>query len=57
MLKHLADAAGPVVVLTYFVNNVIPVATPVVVFAGAIAALVWYGIRFYEYFKNDRLGD
>lgn len=56
MLKQVADASGPVVVASYFINKVIPVATPVLIFLGAVAALVWYGIRFYEYFNNGRLG-
>lgn len=57
MLKHVADASGPGVFALWIINHTIPVATPIVVFLGAVAALAWYGIRFYEYFKNGRLGD
>lgn len=51
MLKHIADASGPGIVFAYFLNHVIPVVQPVVIFLGAIAALVWYGIRFYDRIK------
>jgi hypothetical protein len=58
MSKHLADASGPVVAFTYFINNIIPVVQPVLIFIGVVASLVWYGIRFYDRYKygpdNDK---
>jgi hypothetical protein len=54
MLKQVADASGPVVVLTYFINNVIPVVQPIIIFATACAGLAWYAVRFYAWFKYDK---
>lgn len=55
MHKHLLDASGPGVVAAYLANRFLEVTTPTLVWLGAAAALVWYGIRFYEYFKNGRI--
>jgi hypothetical protein len=45
------DASGPGVVLLYFINEVIPVVQPILIFLGVIASLTWYGIRFYDRYK------
>lgn len=57
MLKQAADASGPAVLIAWLVNQVVPVASPVIIFIGAVMGVVWYGIRFFEYFKHGRLGD
>jgi hypothetical protein len=57
MIKHVADASGPAVIIAWIVDKFIPVASPIVLFTVGLAGLAWYGIRFYEYFKNGRLGD
>lgn len=57
MLKHAADASGPTVLLIWLVNHVIPIASPILIFVGAVMGIGWYGIRFYEYFKNGRFND
>jgi hypothetical protein len=49
------DASGPGVAIAYFINQLIPVVQPILIFIGVAASLVWYGIRFYEYFVNDRI--
>jgi len=51
MHKSLMDASGPGVVLLYFINEVIPVVQPILIFLGVIASLTWYGIRFYDRYK------
>lgn len=54
MLKHVADASGPGVLLAYLVNQVIPTVQPIVIFLTALAGLTWYGIRFYYWFRYKR---
>lgn len=54
MLKQVADASGPSVLLAYFINQIIPVVQPIVIFLTAIAGLTWYGIRFYYWFKYHK---
>jgi len=54
MLKHVADASGPGIALAYFLNQVIPVVQPIVIFLTAIAGLAWYGVRFYYWFKYKK---
>lgn len=55
--KHLADASGPALFVAWVINQFIPVASPIIIFVGAVAGLGWYCIRYYEYFRNGRLGD
>lgn len=57
MLKHVADASGPGIALIWFINHVIPVVQPIVIFLTAIAGLAWYGVRFYNWFKNNKVID
>lgn len=57
MGKHLADATGPVVVLMWFINHVIPIVQPIVIFATALLGLAWYGVRFYQWFKHGKIID
>lgn len=57
MLKHVADAGGLAAVIMWFINHVIPIAQPLVIFTTALLGLAWYGVRFYQWFKHGRIID
>ena len=55
-MKHTADVLAAGAAGGSFIGVITGIVAPVLAAVASLCAIVWYGIRFYEYISANRAG-